>query len=183
MPSEGITEEDTAPVRRRFPARLWRCCRGVTAIEFALIFPVFALLLIGTLEVALMFIPSTVVEGAVAEAGRRVRTGQIQEEADPVAAFETAVCAALSGIRSCSSLTFDVRSFSSFSTVSMPIEYDEDDELITEFNTGGTGDIVAVRVIYYYQFYTPMMGQFFGDSAGTNRRLMASTAVFRNEPY
>src|SRR3546814_2727081 len=48
--------------------------RGSALIEFALIAPPFFLLLIGTLEVSMMFFASAVLEGATKEAARQIRT-------------------------------------------------------------------------------------------------------------
>ena len=162
---------------------LLRCQRGVTAIEFGLIFPVFAMLVVGIIEVSLMFYSSIVIEGAVSEAGRLIRTGQVQTAADPETTFSDAVCDAVYGVISCDDIYYDVQTFSDFASFSMPITLDDDDEPVTSFSTGATGEITAVRALYYYDFYTPMLGTFFEDSSGSNRRLLVSTAVFRNEPY
>src|SRR3546814_9108371 len=48
--------------------------RGSALIEFALIAPPFFLLLIGTLEVSMMFFASAVLEGATKEAARQIRS-------------------------------------------------------------------------------------------------------------
>ncbi len=155
---------------------------GVTAIEFALIAPVFLYLLMGILELSLMFFATIIVDGAVLDAGRRIRTGQAQTSGDTLGYFTTEVCDHMYGVYSCSDITFDVRTFSDFASVSVPIEVDDDGEYVTEFSAGSSGEITAVRAIYAWNFFTPLIGAFFGEDGG-NSRTLTMTTVFRNEAY
>src|SRR3546814_11063056 len=61
-------------------------------------------------------------------AARQIRTGQVQESAGPLAAFQAELCGSMVGIIDCSKVVFNVKTFSSFSAVSMPIEVDERSE-------------------------------------------------------
>ncbi|MEO5337545.1 MAG: pilus assembly protein [Magnetospirillum sp. WYHS-4] len=165
----------------RFLRRTARDERGATAVEFALILPVFAYLLIGIIEMAMLFFTTTVVDGAVHEAGRRIRTGQAQLSGNTFSTFQAALCNNLQYVYSCANISLDVRTFGSFSSVSVPIQLDAQGNPITQFNVGGAKAITAIRVIYKWTFFTPMIGYFFGDAA--NQRQLTSLTIFRNEPY
>ncbi len=171
-----------APWRRRRVDELLRDERGSAVIEFALVGPPFILLLVGTLEIALMFFTSTVIEGATKEAARQIRTGQIQTEADPLVAFQAELCDALVNVIDCSDVIFNVQTFASFGEVSMPIELDEDGEIInTGFTPGGSSEITVVRAMYRWNFITPLISELIPAGLGGN--LIVSTVAFQNEPY
>ncbi len=53
---------------------------GVTAVEFALVAPVFMFLVFAILETSLMYVVATVMQGEVALTTRIIRTGQLQQE-------------------------------------------------------------------------------------------------------
>src|SRR3546814_12804391 len=73
-------------------------------------------------------------------------SGQVQESADPLAAFQAELCGSMVGIIDCSKVVFNVKTFSSFSAVSMPIEVDEEGEVVnTGFLPGGSGAVTVVR--------------------------------------
>ena len=157
---------------------------GATALEFALIAPVLMFLFMAILEVALMFFVEANIDGAAIEAAREIRTGQTQTSATPEDEFYSVLCGQLSSIVSCGDLFYDVRTADSFSAIDLTTEYDDDtgEPVTYGFSTGGASDIVVVRVMYFWDFFTPWIGAYLGDS-GTNRRLMESTVVFRTEPY
>jgi len=174
-----------------------RANQGIVAVEFALIAPVFLYLLMGILEVSIMFLATTVVDGATYAAARKIRTGEAQLSGDATTTFQTELCAELVGVYNCDDITLDVRTFSSFSTVTIPdikingdgdLVFDDGDDddtndvlYVTEFTTGGSGDIVVARVIYSWEFATPFIGVLFADN-GT-AKFLSTTAVFRSEPY
>lgn len=169
------------PGRRKLRALL-RDNRGVAAVEFALLAPPLFLLLAGILEVSLMFFTSAVMEGATKEAARQIRTGQIQESGDPVTTFQNQLCDSLFIAIDCTEVVFNVQTFSSFGAVSMPVEVDEDGEVVNiGFNPGGSGAITVVRTIYRWKFITPMIDKVL--PAGLGGHMLVSTAAFQNEPY
>lgn len=156
---------------------------GATAVEIALIMPVFLYLLMGIIEMSLLFYTTTVVDGAVHAAGRQIRTGQAQLSGSTLNTFTVALCNSLGAVYNCNNITLDVRTFSTFSSVSIPIELDDDGNVTnTQFSVAGAGKIQAIRATYTWKFYTPMIGFYFG-SAGANTRRISTTTVFRNEPY
>ena len=56
---------------------------AVAAVEFALVAPVFLFLVFAILETSILYIIATVMEGEVALAARQIRTGELQQDADP----------------------------------------------------------------------------------------------------
>ena len=181
-------------MRRTSIARLFlrfiRDPKGVTAIEFAMIFPVFAYLFIGILEVSLLFLTTTVVDDAIQDSARMIRTGQAQLSGSAATTFQDELCGSLLGLYDCDDMTIEVKTYSAFSNINLPtISLNEAGELVDEdnnsysagFDPGGPGDISVVRVVYSYDFFTPLIGAVLGD--GDNTKLLSATAVFRNEPY
>ena len=156
--------------------------RGSALIEFALVGPPFLLLLIGTMEISLMFFTDAVIEGATKEAARQIRTGHIQESADPVVAFRAKLCDSLFNVIDCSKVAFNVQTFSNFGAVSMPLEVDEDGEPVgTGFLPGGSSAVTVVRTMYRWEFFTPLVAEMI--PAGPGGHLLVSTVAFQNEPY
>jgi len=177
-------------VRRRLLGRLLRRRNGAVAVEYALILPVFLYFLIGIVEMAMLFYTTTVVDGSVTNAGRQIRTGQAQLSGNTLTTFQTQLCNSLGSVYDCNSMTYNVQTFASFATVSMPtVKLDADGNLVDAdgnpivlaFSAGGAGEITVVRVIYSWEFLTPLIGALMGGT--NNTKLLSSTAVFRNEPY
>ncbi|MEQ8666818.1 MAG: TadE/TadG family type IV pilus assembly protein [Rhodospirillales bacterium] len=171
--------------------------RGVTAVEFALVAPVFLYLLIGIFEVALMMFGIAMVETAAQNAARQLLTGTAQSSGDAEAAFQTELCNNLTVVYDCNDIILDVRTYASFTAVTIPdikingngdLVYedgdndDSNDVLFTaEFSAGGASEIMVVRAIYSWDFATPYIGTLIGDSSG--RKSLQTTVVFRSEPY
>jgi len=161
---------------------LRRCRRGVIAIEYAIILPVFLPLLLGLVEVSFFYFKAIVLEGAVREATRVVRTGQAQASGDALAMFKDTLCDNLAGVLTCGELSFYVRSGTKFADAVFDPVFNADGQPINqEFTPGAGSAVVTVRVGYQWTFLTPMLGEVLGgDSAKVT---MSSTAVFRNEPF
>lgn len=177
----------TKPSRRSLNAprarRLLRDRSGASALEFALLGPVFLLMIAGIVELALVFFGSVTLADATAEAARRIRTGEVQESAEPAGLFETGVCGSLFGLIDCAQIHVDVRAAGDFASADVPLELDDAGEPTeTTFAPGGSGEITVVRVAYRWTFFTPLIGRLMSDN-GSNSLLLLSTAVFRNEPY
>jgi Flp pilus assembly protein TadG len=163
--------------------------QGATALEFALVGPLFMYLLAGIVEVSLMFFTTTVMDGAVQDAARKIRTGQAQLSGDALTVFQDELCDSLYTY-DCDDVILDVKSYDSVSSVVISsIELNADGDLVdensdpfnTQFTAGGSGEITVARVIYTWDFITPLIGELLGDVGGI--KLLTSTAVFRNEPF
>ena len=51
-----------------------------------------------------------------------------------------------------------------------------------QYNPGGPGSIVVVRLFYQWPLFVTGLGYNISNLAG-NQRLLAATAAFRNEPF
>ncbi len=175
----------TARLRRRWES-FADDRRGAAAVEFALIAAPFFFLIFGLLEVCLIFIMSTVMEHAVGEASRSLRTGEGQQAGITSAQFRDDVCAELMDLLDCDSrLHIDVRTASNFGSTPSGTPLDangEFDDSGFTFQAGGANDIVAVRVFYEWDLITPFISQPLQNMSG-NKHLLQTSAVFRNEPY
>lgn len=158
---------------------------GSTAIEFALLGIPFVFMLIGIIEVSLMFAANSVLQDAASQASRMIRTGQVQRAASPEDAFYDEMCRVASVFLTCERIQYEVTTLpGGFSEAedSLP-EFDSEGNLLGQgFDAGGTNDVVMIHVVYHYPMLTPFLGPLFSDTAGSTKLLM-STVVIQTEPY
>lgn len=162
--------------------RLARARDGATAVEFAMIATPFFLLLMGILELGLVFLVSTTLEHATQEASRQIRTGEFQDAGGVNADdFETLVCDELTWIGSTckAQLDVDVRAYSSLAEMKNPPAYDPEKAC---FEAGGPGQIVLARTSIRWKIFTPLLAPSLATT-GDGNRLIQSTTAFKNEPF
>lgn len=155
-------------------------------MEFAIVAPLFFFLMFVIAETAMIFIAEQVMDNAVFETARLVRTGQAQNASMSQADFKTAMCKSMSVFINCSSSNFylDVKTYSSFAAMdtSNPLNTDETFKSEGAYTFGGPNDIVVVRA--YYQWPTnKIFGGLSLQNLSNGKRLIGSFAAFRNEPY
>lgn len=158
--------------------RFARNRRGVAAVEFAMIGPVFILLMCGILENGLILLTQSVLDNATRVASRQILLGTVASSS----AFTTAVCNnASSIIPSCTTnLKVNVQAGSSFASFTATPQTDANNNMInTAFNQGIGQQYVLVQVGYNRPFLLPWYGTF----AGVKSELLVSTLAFKNEPY
>ncbi len=177
-----------APVRHRgWLRRFVGDRRGVAAVEFALIALPFFMLTFGLIEIVLVFILSTTLDYGVQEAARRVRTGELQATSANMSAFKTAVCGELFALMDCDTkLSLDVRKLDNFAASGGVASAIGSDGQVKKggfgFDPGSANEIVMVRAFYEWDLVTPIISAPLANLSG-NRRLIVSTATFRNEPF
>lgn len=160
---------------------------GATAVEFAMIAPVFFLLIVGMAEVTLMGFAQSSLDFAVGETARRIRTGEVQAEGLSQGELRDDMCGTLNWLINVScegTLHLDVDRYASFVDVrnNSPMAGGGFNEGEIDFNPGGPSDIVMVRAYMQWPMITPLFEQFFANmSDGT--RILSSTLLFRNEPF
>jgi Flp pilus assembly protein TadG len=156
------------------------------AIEFALVALPVLFVVMAIIEVGIMLIASVTLHGALEAGARMLRTGQIAAAGDETAQrelFKNTVCAELF-LTSCADVSYDVRSSSSYGTLSLPpLALDPNTGLPDQpvFLPGGAGEITAARVYTRYTFVTPFLGKIFHDNG--NSRLIAYAAIVKGEPW
>lgn len=162
--------------------------RGVTAIEFGLLaFPFFTIVA-GILQTSVIFLASQVLESAVQDAARNIRTG-IYNTSTSIETFRQAVCDRLYSLYpDCAGLHVIVNEVTNFqsATVLPPIgeECEEQCEWAVPENwqPGGSRSVVLVQVHYRYPVYLKA-GPLGMSNLPDGNRLISSTTVFQNEPY
>jgi Flp pilus assembly protein TadG len=180
MPSPAVATVPAGNILRRFR----RSRGGSAAVEFALVAPVFFALLFAILETAIMFFASQVLETITQESARMILTGQAQTASYTPAQFKTYVCSQIPALFSCANVSVDVESYPAFSSVTIANQIDGSGNFINnmQYNPGGPGDIVVVRVFYPWKLFVTGLGYNISNMSGS-QRLLVATAAFRNEPY
>ncbi|HEY0266807.1 MAG TPA: TadE/TadG family type IV pilus assembly protein [Rhizomicrobium sp.] len=160
--------------------------KGSAAIEFAMVAPVFFVLLMGTLEGGLMFFSQSALQNAVTEMGRQIRTGQAQSASMTQDQFRTGVCNMVTPLIACDgNLAIDVQAYGSYSNIAetSPVKTDGTfDPTKIHYITGNACDVVLVRAFHTEPIYTPILTWFLVNSPG-DKHLNTAAAAFRNEPF
>jgi Flp pilus assembly protein TadG len=164
--------------------RLVRQQDGAVAVEFGLVAAPFLALIFAIMETAVVFFAGQALETAVADSSRLIMTGQAQTQGFSASAFKNAVCAKIYGLFDCQNGVYvDVQKFSSFASVTNPSPVSNGTFTPpNNYNPGGPGDIVMVRLFYQWPVYVSLLG-FNLSNVNGGKRLLAATAAFRNEPY
>jgi len=176
-----------ATLRLRLPGRWRRNEDGAAAIEFAIVAPVFFFLMFVIAETALVFIAEQVMDNAVFEASRLVRTGQVDLNDWSDEEFREDVCDRMSVFVNCEGSFFlEVKSYDSFSEMNEnlddPVDEDDDFDDETDLDFGAPNKIVIVRAYYQWPI-NPIMGMQWKNAMANGKRLIGSFAAFCNEPY
>jgi Flp pilus assembly protein TadG len=171
----------------RTPGRRRTADEGATAVEFAMVAGPLIFILFATLELALVFVVSTMTESALSRGARTIRTGQQQNGADvSAAAFKDAVCGHMVFLEEhCQGhLTIDVRSTGQFTSAGAPdpVQDGEFDSSELTFAPAGPNQIMLVRGFYQWPLITPFLEQALGALDG-NIAVIHAADTFRNEPF
>lgn len=159
---------------------------GTTAIEFSMLAFPFVLMIVGIIEVSLMFTSAVMVEGGTSVASRLIRTCQLQDmTGDPEENFKTAFCSHATVLLNCEeklhveAIQMPDESFMNASNYSA--NFDENGNMISSgFDTGDVSDVVLIRAAYRYELLTPIFSTLMGGVDGTKTFL--STIVLQVEP-
>jgi len=168
-------------------SRFARARAGSAAVEFALVAPWFFLLMVGLAEISLIGFAQVNLDRSVFEMSRLIRTGE--SSGTPASTIQANLCTEMTRVMpvSCSNLYLDVQSFPSFNAASglglaTPIVGGQLQTAGFGFNPGAACDIVVARAYYKWHVITPLFQGVFGNVSGGDR-ILASTIMFRSEPY
>lgn len=160
---------------------------GASAVEFALVAAPLIFLLLGILQVGVVFFSNFALEDAVERGARLVRTGQAQGNGFDAAKFKSEVCKFLIAPISCAGLKLDIRSYSNFGSAASNLTepLDSSGNMKTNFNydPGVGGDVVIVRAFYELGLAAQIPALISLGNMGSGSRLLIATAAFRNEPF
>lgn len=157
-----------------------------TAVEFAIVGVPFVFMLIGLIEVSLMYTANSLLQDATADATRKIRTGQIQQSnEDPETLFRTILCDTAETFLDCANIQLEVLALpGGFNDATLDVPtFDEDGNLVSRgFSPGGSDDVVLIRTVYRYPLMTPFIGPLLADGGGHTKTMM-TTMVIKTEPY
>jgi Flp pilus assembly protein TadG len=180
MPSPAASAATVGKALRRFRSNR----RGSVAVEFALVAPLFIALLFAIIETAIVFMAGQVLQSVATEAARTILTGQAQNAGYTQAQFQNnVVCPLIPALFTCTNLYIDVESSSAFTGFTLNNEVVSGVFQTTnmQYNPGGPGDVVVVRLFYQWPLFVTGFGYNITNLANGNRELTA-TVAFRNEP-
>jgi Flp pilus assembly protein TadG len=193
-----------APTRRHLLARFGADRRGTTAIEFAAVVAPFLLLMLGIMTVGLQFFTTTSLENGVAQASRKIRTGQAQKAGKTFADFRQMVCdEAGSYIKCNSNLVIHVKSGKVFADLDPPTSCLTNGSLTPSSGTGSDpltkysgseSATVLVTACYAWDFggtlWQDIWNMFSAGPWSTSgsprvqgKTVIQATSTFRTEPY
>jgi Flp pilus assembly protein TadG len=165
--------------------RFRRNHRGSAAVEFALVAPIFFGLLFAIIELSLVFYAGQILETATQDSARVIMTGQAQMASFTQAQFKNLVCSKIVTMFDCvNGVSIDVQSYTAFGSVNIadPIDAGRNFVAPNNYQPGGPGDIVVVRIFYQWPLLVTGLGFNVANLAGS-KRLLTATAAFQNEPY
>lgn len=166
--------------------------KGATAVEFAMVAPLFFLMLGVTLETGVMMFSEYVLQTSVQEASRFVRTGRAQEQGMTANAFKAKICDLAGMIMDCQGkVTVYLNNNDSFNSLSTNTPSylnvgpasDGTAPTSTTFSCGGPQRPVALIATYDWDFVIPYFMGYFANTNGTATRRLAGFAMFKNEPF
>ncbi len=193
--------------KRRLWGRLYRSRDGSAAIEFAILAIPYFLIVFATLETFVAFYAEQLVNLAVNNMARELRTGRITYNLGrptdmTKAQFRQAFCNEISILMKCSEteidtpskLYIDVRSFATFGDIPTEIprlsnaQFSDIDQSSFDFAPGGAKSINMVRALYRWQVTTDLVRPYIttirpADGSMPTDFLIAATTAIKNEDY
>jgi len=182
--------QNLAKYLRRRARDISRFCfarHGTTAVEFALIAPIFLGLLIAVLETTLFLFAQADLQTAAAQAGRLFMTGSAQNSGTTQSQFESAICPTIQALFNCNNLMVNVQNYSDFSSASASaptLTYNSNGTVSNSwsYSPGTPGEVMVVQLIYQWPVVGGPLGFKLANLANGSVEMMGVTA-FRVEPY
>lgn len=155
---------------RRWLAGKRRGGGGQSLVEFAIVVPVFFLLIFAVIDLGRLFFVQMTLQHAMREAGRLAVTGNtLPDPNDPNGTLSRVNSIILAAQRAAVGLDVSsIRIWSVRGGTSGP------------GRAGGPGDTVTIELTTNLRLITPMIGRFFGPNGTYQFRVQTA---FRNEPF
>ncbi|MEL7547926.1 MAG: TadE/TadG family type IV pilus assembly protein [Pseudomonadota bacterium] len=157
--------------------------RGAVLIEFALVYPVFLILVFTTAEYSYYLFKRNFAKHVLYETSRTIQTGEIQFADDPEAIFQLTYCEFANVLLDCNKVFFDVRSYAELSDATFPAATFSAAGHPTNFvfEPGDSEEITVMRVSTPHEFVTPWMRTAFqADGAPA---IVIGYTIVKNEPF
>jgi Flp pilus assembly protein TadG len=164
--------------------RLAKAQGGNVMIEFALLAPVFFMLIMGLVEFVIYEYRTYALNHVVYEAARNLQTGEVQSTSDKYAAFKQEACDHAAMMIDCNAIYFDVRAFNNLKDVTYPPpEFDENGVPVNfKFEPGGAEQYSVVRASIHHEFITPFMDKLFRMGPDLPA-IVNAFVIVKNEPF
>ena len=160
---------------------------GVTAIEFGILALPFFTIILAIIQTAIMFLASQVLDSALEDASRKIRTGEASGYT--ITDFRNLMCGYTFNLLDCSQIQLRSEVLSDFSNVAINQTVQSCTTSSCTWTAGwqsfsaGSGDSV-MQVSAYYRYPLIVVLPYFNlKNQPDNYRLLSAIAVFRNEPY
>ena len=160
--------------------------RGVTAVEFGILALPFFTIILAIIQTAIMFLAAQVLDSALEDASRRIRTGQAA--AYTITDFRNYMCGYTFNLIDCSQIQLQSTIIGAFSNVSKTAPQSCTASTCTwtggwqAFDPGVGRSIMQVSAYYRYPLLV-VLPYFNLKNQPDNYRLLSAIRVFRNEPY
>lgn len=175
VPGAGSASAGVGPAA--FLRRLAHHRRGAVAVEFALVGPLFLLLLLAIVELAIALLTQAELDFATQAAARTIEIGTSTTQA----AFSKVLCNDAAPLIPCASLQIRVTAASTFGLLNSTLQYNASGNITnTGFSAGSQGQAVLVQVGYNQPYIVGLVGKYFGLHSSS---LLLSTVAFMNENY
>lgn len=167
--------------------RLSREEGGNVMIEFAMLAPIFFMLVMGLVEFVLFQYKTYALNHIVFEATRNLQTGEVQavNGLEAQRAKFNELCAESAGpLMDCNEIQWDVRKYDRLNQLQFPpVEFDENglpSNFI--FDPGTANQYSVVRATIHHQFITPFMDRLF-QMGPDQPAIVNSFCIVKNEPW
>jgi Flp pilus assembly protein TadG len=164
--------------------RFGRARHGATAVEFALIAPVFLATLLALFQTCIFLFAQAALQNAAMDAARLFLTGQAQNQGLTATQVVNQVCPPV--VFTCTQMYVVVQSAASFASTSTaaPAMYNNGQALTQAgytYDPGAPGQVMVVQLIYAW----PVIGVFGFTPANlpNGSTEMMGVSAFRVEPY
>jgi len=165
--------------------------RGVTAIEFGILALPFFTIILAIFQTAMLFLATQILDSAVEDAARRVRTGEAQSYTPTQ--FRDYMCSYTFGFfGDCSGAQIQTKiltsGFGGASNATTPQTCTTTtctwDSSWPGYNSGSANCRSVMQVTVYYRYPLFLVLPYFNlKNQPDNYRLISAMRVFRNEPY
>jgi Flp pilus assembly protein TadG len=159
--------------------------RASTAVEFALVAPMFFALIFAILETALYFFAGQILEIGTQDTARLIFTNQPPSQAD----FKTNLCNRVVVLMTCTNVYVSVKSYPQGTVIPQadladPIDAGGHFVDPTVYQSSAPGYTVLVRAFYQWPLFVTGLGYNIANigSGTSSSRLLTATAAFRVEP-
>ena len=187
----GMLKRLFSPMRKRGRA-FARDDRGTTAIEFGILALPFFTIVFAIIETSMVFFAGQILDSAVQDAARKVRTGEANGYT--LSQFRTEVCNGLFSIFKCADLKISVKTIPTFSQVASnfitpivpnctPTSLNNYCWQVAEQYQAGAGDSIELVQVFYKWPTIINFGGFNLQNQTGGGRLLSVVRVFSNEPF